>query len=148
MSILPDINSDLNAPGTFLGKGLAWPFQEDPNTGDLKRASDEDSIEACMLYLLETEYGEIPLAEDQGTRLRQLLFQNDLIGIEELVTDSVETAIREKERRVQLISTSFEAVRDPINPNRLGVTGRFVYRVKATGQVAELVAPFNLELGT
>lgn len=136
------IDFDPGEPGSALGKGMAWPPREDPATGDFMRAEGEESIKDCLLNLITTTFGELPLLEVMGTRIERLLFSNDYEGLLELFRLEIREAVKRHEKRVTLVDTRF--VVENQSRNKVGIRCRITYRVRSTGQTDNLVFPFTV----
>ncbi len=123
---------DIQSPKAYLGKGMAWPPQEDPVTGDFKKAEQEESVSVCLRHLLETYIGEYPILREFGTRLEDLLFSDGSGAVMEAVAASVKEAIVRFEKRVDFINVSFK-----VEGNKAGTRTAFMeirYRIRATGR--------------
>lgn len=137
---------DPDVPGAFLGRGMAWPPQEDPATGALKKAADEESVSNCIEFGLNTNYGDIPGNEPMGTDLDMLLFRADLLDVADFVGDSFKRLIRTYEKRVFYTGGQFNLNNEAGgNRNRVGLVANLKYRIRATGQPDSRVYPFLLE---
>ena len=134
---------DPDIPGSFLGRGMYWPPQEDPDTGDLRKAADEESISVCIENLVHTDYETVPGFEGMGTEVEGLLFRADLTDVGAYVAESITRAIRDHEKRVfpKTVRVSDYFV-DGATRNRRGFQAIIGYRVRATGQPASNVFPF------
>lgn len=123
---------DIQAPRAYLGKGMAWPPQEDPVTGDFKRAEQEESVTVCIRHLLETYIGEYPVLREFGTRLEDILFSDGSGAVVEAVATSVKEAIIRFEKRIDFVNASFK-----VETNNVGTRTAFMeirYRIRATGR--------------
>lgn len=124
---------DIQRENSYLGKGMAWPPQEDPVTGDFKRAEQEESVTVCIRHLLHTYVGEYPVLRAFGSRLQDILFSIGTGAVLESVATSVKEAITTFEKRVDFVNVSFE-----IKSNDKGTRTAFMevrYRIKATGAI-------------
>ncbi len=127
---------DPESPDEYLGKGLYWPPEEDPNTGDFRKAEGEESVERGMFYLIGTRYGEAVLDEARGTRAEEVLFSNEF-DLADVVSISIKQAIQTYERRAALLGISGMRTGE----RAIGYVIR--YRIKATGDPQSVIYPFN-----
>lgn len=137
----PVFEFEPDQPGAFLGKGMAWPPREDPNTGDFAKAVDEESISDGLLFLIRTTLGEIPSIEDFGTLADRILFETDVVAGAAVIINSIETAIRTHEPRVFVLGVTMNSKGESRNLRSALINVR--YRVRATGQIQEGVFPFT-----
>lgn len=59
-----------------LGKDLAYPLREDPDTGDLAQASEEESVRSGVRLIAELSRGDVPGSELAAAGLREVLFED------------------------------------------------------------------------
>ncbi len=133
----------------FLGKGLKFPFQFHRRSGGARISTatslEHAHIHESILQILGTRPGERFMNPEFGSRLKDLVFeQNDTI-LKGLVRHHVIDAIRRWEKRVTVTHVSFDESPATIDQNVLLV--RIAYRVIETQVEGNLVYPFFRELG-
>lgn len=135
-----------DSPGSFLGKDMAWPLREDPDTGDIAGVEGYESISESLHHLLLLSFNEVPGFERMGTNADEVLFNNDPSSARDLFIFSARNAIQQYETRVELLDIRF--ILEPLDTlgNRYAANIRVRYRVKASNEVTENVYPFNLTL--
>lgn len=129
----------------FLGKGLAFPLEEDPETGDFKRVEDAENIRQCLLQLVLTARFERVMRAAFGSVIPELLFEDAPVARDLIVTD-LRTAIERFEPRVVLTQDPVARI-DQENSTRetIGLRIAIRYRIRATNTVHNLVFPFYLK---
>ena len=125
----------------FLGTGWRFPILPD-EAGRLSYAVGEQSIEHCLRALLLTATGERVMRPDFGTRAQESVFAPGSVQNLRDLENSIATAVRTYEPRVELDSVRAEA--DPADESR--VTVSVSYRVRRTNTKQNLVFPFYLGL--
>jgi uncharacterized protein len=123
----------------FLGSGWRFPILPDP-AGGLGYAHGEQSIEHCLVVLLQTAVGERVMRPDLGTRAPELVFAPASVQNLRLLESSIRDAVRDFEPRVDLEAVEAETV--PSDDSRVEVT--ITYRVRRSNTKANLVFPFYL----
>jgi phage baseplate assembly protein W len=124
---------DIQEDKAYLGKGMSWPPEEDPTTGDFKKAEAEASISVCIRHLLETYIGSYPVLREFGTRLDELLFSIGTGAVGEAIATSLKDGLTRFEKRVDFVNSSIK-----VETNDKGTRTAFIkvrYRVRATGRV-------------
>lgn len=137
---------DIQRPGSYLGKGMFWPPQEDPGTGDFKRAENEESIQVCVRHILETYVNQYPVLRNVGSRLEELLFEEGSGAVLESISASVKETLTRSEKRVNFVNVAFK-----VENNNKGTRTVFVdikYRVIATGRIETNVLQIDPEEGS
>ena len=133
----------------FLGKGLKFPFQFHKRSGGarISTASSQDHahIHESILQILGTQPGERFMNPDFGSRLKELVFEENDAVLKGLVRHHVIDAIRRWEKRVTVTRVSFDDSPAKIDRNVLPV--QIAYRVIETQVEGNLVYPFLRELG-
>jgi phage baseplate assembly protein W len=123
----------------FLGTGWRFPILPD-EAGRLGYAQGEESIQHCLRALLLTGLGERVMRPDFGTRAPDLVFAPDSVQNLHDLEDSIRTAVRQFEPRVEL-----DEVRAEVVPGEDGrVTVSINYRIRRTNTKANLVFPYYL----
>lgn len=125
----------------FLGTGWRFPILPD-EAGRLSYAVGEESIEHCLRALLLTATGERVMRPDFGTRAQESVFAPGSVQNLRELENSIATAVRTYEPRVELDSVRAEA--DPADEAR--VTVSVEYRIRRTNTKQNLVFPFYLGL--
>jgi len=133
----------------FLGKGLKFPFQFHRRSGGARISTatslEHAHIHESILQILGTRPGERFMNPEFGSRLKDLLFeQNDTI-LKGLVRHHVIDAIRRWEKRVTVTQVSFDET--PATTDRNVLLVHIAYRVIETQVEGNLVYPFFRELG-
>ena len=125
----------------FLGTGWRFPILPD-EAGRLGYASGEQSIEHCLRALLLTATGERVMRPDFGTRAQESVFAPGSVQNLRDLENSIATAVRTYEPRVELDSVRAEA--DLADESRVTVT--VSYRIRRTNTKQNLVFPFYVGL--
>lgn len=123
----------------FRGVGWRFPILPDPS-GGLGYAVGDDSIEACLVVLLQTALGERLMRPDLGTRVPELVFAPGSVANLHALETSISDAVRDFEPRVDLETVAAEP--EPTDPTV--VTVSITYRVRSSNTTANLVFPFYL----
>jgi Bacteriophage baseplate protein W len=123
----------------FLGTGWRFPVVPDA-AGGLGYARGEESIEHCLLVLLQTAVGERVMRLDLGTRAPQLVFAPGSTQNLRLLETSIREAVRDFEPRVDLEDVQAEAT--PTDDTLITVS--ITYRIRRSNTRANLVFPFYL----
>jgi phage baseplate assembly protein W len=128
-----NLNNELLDMGQ-LGAGLAWPPEVD-TSGDLRFVDGVDNLELSIINIITTPVGERVMAEDFGTQVPRAVFENPTVAAD-LLPQAIVEAIRRYEPRVTSV-TCKARVEGTVVSLTIG------YKVKLTGQVENLVFPFN-----
>ena len=133
----------------FLGKGLKFPFQFHRRSGGARISTatslEHAHIHESILQILGTRPGERFMNPEFGSRLKDLVFeQNDTI-LKGLVRHHVIDAIRRWEKRVTVTHVSFDE--SPVTADRNVFLVHIAYCVIETQVEGNLVYPFFRELG-
>jgi uncharacterized protein len=126
--------------GSFLGTGWAFPVLPDP-AGGLGYATGEQSIQDCLLVLLQTAVGERVMRPDFGTTAPTLVFAPGSPANLRMLESSISDAILNYEPRVELDSVVAEPAPGQENQVIVSVT----YRIRRTNTKANLVFPYYLD---
>ncbi len=81
-------------------------FDKNPQTGNLAKVVNEESIKQALRTLILTNLGERFYAPYTGSKLKSLLFENANALTAELIRTTIEQAIQNNEPRVNLIEVS------------------------------------------
>lgn len=123
----------------YLGRGLAWPLQIDPN-GGIALAREETDIEQAIRIILMTAPGERVMRPGFGCHIHDLLFSPHDAATEGLIVHYVEQALEQWEPRVEVEQVN---VLTPENQDgTLLVEVR--YQIKETHDERSIVHPFYI----
>ena len=121
-----------------LGRGLAAPLRLGP-TG-LGQSAGVDKVEASILAILRTGYGERVMRPQFGCNLASLAFAPNNDATANLARYYVIEGLTRWEPRIDVVDV---AVRNDNLHATLLI--EITYRLRATQQVHDLVYPFSLE---
>ena len=121
----------------FLGQGLAFPLQVNPQ-GGIALASGERDIEQAIRIILGTAPGERVMRPEFGCRIHELIFAPQDAATQSLVVYYVEEALLQWEPRIDVQEVDVHP--DPARDGALLVEIR--YRVKDTHDERSIVYPF------
>jgi len=128
----------------FLGQGLKYPFQFSERTGAPEQSSDLNRINESIVQILETRPGERLMRPDFGSRVKDLVFeQNDSI-LKGLLRFHIVDAITKWEKRIAVTDIAFDDSPETADRNTLLV--RISYRVIKAQVLGNLVYPFYRDL--
>jgi len=117
--------------GPILPKDAGFP---NTNNWNFNTSTDINILESSLKMLLLTAKGERVMLPDYGTNLRQIIFQQNVQGIESLAQQEVVDAITKWEPRVQLISINVSH-----NANKsVTVQAMFMSKLDQTGFTTNL----------
>ena len=125
---------------SFLGTGWSFPIELDDG-GQIRMASDEDSIRQSVWTILSTSPGERVMLPDFGCGIGDFVFSVNNAGLAGQVADAVREALAVWEPRIDVLDVN--AFPDQTNPNLLLV--EIGYRIRSTNSRYNLVYPFYLE---
>jgi len=115
-----------------LGRGLGFPFRFSERTGGTQESSDLDRIRESILQILETRPGERFMRPEFGSRVKNLVFEQNDAVLKALVRHYVIDAIQRWEKRFVVTGVEFEGAES----NQLLV--RIGYRIVTTGMEGRL----------
>ena len=131
----------------FLGKGLKYPFRFQSVSGGTEVSAatsrEHEHIRESILQILGTRQGERFMSPEFGSRLNDLIFEQNDEVLKGLIRHYVIDAIKKWEKRVVITSVSFDDGPQNINSNFLLV--RISYRVIQIQAEGSLVYPFCRE---
>jgi len=130
-------------PLAFLGRGIRFPFRFSERTGGTEESSDLDRIRESILQILETRPGERFMRPEFGSRVKDLVFEQNDAVLKGLLRFHITDAIRRWEKRVTVTNVSFDDSPETTDANRLLV--RIAYRVIQTQVEGNMVFPFYRE---
>ncbi len=123
----------------FLGQGLAFPLQIDPQ-GSIALASGDRDIEQSIRIILETMPGERVMRPDFGCRVHELIFAPNNATTHGLIMHYVEEALERWEPRIAV--QEVEVSSNPQQPATL--LAEIKYTIKDTHDDRSIVYPFYL----
>ena len=133
----------------FLGKGLKYPFRFQSVSGGTEVSAatsrEHEHIRESILQILGTRPGERFMNPEFGSRLKDLVFEQNDEVLKGLVRHYVVEAIRRWEKRVVIAGVSFDD--SAVNTNRNQLLVRIAYQVVQSQVKGNLVYPFFRELG-
>jgi phage baseplate assembly protein W len=131
------ISSSLQAPpanilvGPILPKDTGFPNAEQ---WDFNTSTDINLLDSSLKMLLMTDKGERVMLPEYGTNLRQIIFQQNVQGIESLVQQEIVGAVTIWEPRVQLMGITVTR-----NDNKsVTVNAQFMSKLDQTGFTTNL----------
>lgn len=132
----------------FLGKGIAFPFRFGDDTAAVATSDGEPpeckKIKESIRHILATRPGERFFLPEFGSRLHELVFQQNDVVLKALARQYIVDAIKRWEKRVRITNVEFS--------EDTAATDRNVFFVKITYQVissqveGNLVYPFVREV--
>jgi phage baseplate assembly protein W len=126
--------------GDFLGLGLSFPLQVDPQ-GRIATSRDEQRVEESIYLILGTKLGERVMLPQFGCGIHDLLFAPNNAATRTRAIDAVRRALVSFEPRIDVLDVSIETA--PAEMNLLLV--RISYRLRANNATSNLVFPFFLQ---
>ena len=127
----------------FLGRGIRFPFRFSDRTGGTEESSEHDRIRESILQILETRPGERFMRPEFGSRVKDLVFEQNDAVLKGLLRFHITGAIKRWEKRVVVINVSFDESPKATDANRLLV--RIAYRVIQSQVEGNIVYPFYRE---
>ncbi len=131
----------------FLGKGLKYPFQFQSISGGTEVSAatsrEHDHIRESILQILGTRPGERFMNPEFGSRLNDLVFEQNDEVLQGLVRHYVVDAIKRWEKRVIITGVTFDSAPQNIEDNLLSV--RIAYRIIQSQVEGNLVLCFYRE---
>lgn len=132
-------NGQGNSRKTFLGSGLAFPFQLN-GARRLSLVSGAEDIRQSIQIVLGTAPGERVMRPEFGCRAHELVFEPYDTAVEALLVFFIEEALARWEPRIRVEKIEVEADR-----NEGQVLARIYYTIKATHDERSIVFPFFIE---
>ncbi len=128
----------------FLGKGLSFPMRFSQRTGGTQGLGQHDHIHESILQIIGTRPGERFMNPEFGSKLNDLVFeQNDQV-LKSLIRHYIIEAINRWEKRVRITEVSFDESPQHTDQNILLIN--ISYRVIRSQVIGNLVYPFHREL--
>jgi phage baseplate assembly protein W len=132
----------------FLGKGLKYPFQFQSVFGGTEVSAttsrEHGHIQESILQILGTRPGERFINPEFGSRLNELVFEQNDDVLKGLIRHYVIDAIKRWEKRVVIIGVKFDDEVRNIGGNLLQVS--ISYRIIMNQVEGSLVYPYCREL--
>ncbi|MBT8342169.1 MAG: GPW/gp25 family protein [Desulfatitalea sp.] len=133
----------------FLGKGLKYPFRFQSISGGAEVSAattrEHEHIRESILQILGTRPGERLMNPEFGSRLHDLVFEQNDEVLKGLVQHYVIDAIKKWEKRVVITRITFDDSPQNIDRNLLQV--RISYMIIQSQVEGSLVYPFCRDLG-
>jgi phage baseplate assembly protein W len=131
----------------FLGKGLKYPFRFQSVSGgtEVSTATSQkhDHIRESILQILGTRPGERLMNPEFGSKLHDLVFEQNDEVLKGLIRHYVIDAIKRWEKRVIVTEVSYDS--SPVNTDRNILLVRIAYRVIQSQTEESLVYPYYRE---
>lgn len=127
----------------FLGLGPKFPFRFSERTGATMQSSDLDRINESIIQILETRPGERLMRPDFGSRVKDLVFEQNDAVLKGLLRFHITDAIKRWEKRVVVTDVSFDDSPESADKNVLLV--RITYQVVKTQVQGNMVFPYYRE---
>ena len=131
----------------FLGKGLRYPFRFQSVSGGTEISTatsrEHEHIRESILQILGTRTGERFMNPEFGSRLNDLVFEQNDEVLKGLVRHYVIDAIKRWEKRIIITGVAFEDTEASMNRNFFLV--HITYRVIQSQAEGNLIYPFFRE---
>ena len=128
----------------FLGKGLKFPFRFERRSGgtqiSVATSTEHAHIHESILQILGTRPGERFMKPEFGSRVRDLVFEQNDTVLRALLRHWIIDAISRWEKRVYVTDVSFDE--SPANKDQNLLLVRIAYRVIQSQVEGNLVWPF------
>lgn len=125
----------------YLGQGLKYPFRFQKHRGgseiSVSSSYEHEHIRESILQILQTSPGERLLNPEFGSRLKELVFENNTDLLKTLLRYHIAKALEQWEKRIRLTAIEFDESADG---NTLPV--RISYTVIRSQVEGNLVYPF------
>jgi uncharacterized protein len=122
----------------FLGRGWAFPFLIEPDTGRVASVAYEEDIKQAIYIILSTSSGERVMRPDFGCGIHDLVFAAVDTALIAQIKRDVNDALRTYEPRIEVLRVAVR--QDRLLDGRLDVD--IDYRVRTTNQPGNFVYPF------
>lgn len=133
----------------FLGKGLKYPFRFQSISGGTEvstaASQEHNHIRESILQILGTRPGERFMNPEFGSRLHDLVFEQNDEVLKGLIRHYVIEAIKRWEKRIVITGVIFDDSPQNIDLNFLSV--RISFRVIQSQVEGTLVYPFCRDIG-
>ena len=132
----------------FLGKGVAFPFRFGDADGAVAVSDGEQPdhahIKESIRHILSTRPGERFFLPEFGSRLHELVFQQNDVVLKALARQYIVDAVKRWEKRVKVTTVEFSDDPETTEQNRFLI--RITYQVIADQIEGNLVYPFAREV--
>ena len=122
----------------FLGRGWAYPFMIEPDTGRVRSVAYEDDIKQAIHIILATAKGERVMRPDFGCGIHDLVFSAVDTALMAQIKRDVTEALRKHEARIDVLGVNVD--QSPVLQGYLKV--EIAYRGRTTNQPGNYVYPF------
>jgi phage baseplate assembly protein W len=122
----------------FLGRGWAYPFMIEPDTGMVRSVAYEDDIKQAIHIILATAKGERVMRPDFGCGIHDLVFSAVDTALMAQIKRDVTEALRTHEARIDVLGVTVD--QSQVLQGYLKV--EIAYRVRTTNQPGNYVYPF------
>ena len=133
----------------FLGKGLKYPYRFQPVSGGTEvspaTSREHEHIRESILQILGTRPGERFMNPEFGSKLNDLVFEQNDVVLKRLFRHFVIDAIKRWEKRVIITDVTFDDTPKNVDRNLLSV--RISYKVIQSQVEGAFVYPFCREFG-
>lgn len=127
---------------THLGKGIKFPFRFYERTGGTQESESLDRIRESIIQILETRLGERLKRPDFGSKVKDLVFEQNDAVLKGLLRYHVVEAIKRWEKRVVVMDVGFDESAQSADGNAVVLCIKF--RVVETHAQGSLVWPLIL----
>ena len=117
----------------YLGQAIKFPFEI--INGRAKIADSKQSIEDGITALLNTPYGSRFMVPEYGSRLHELLFEQNDEVLYQLLRLFIFESIKIWEKRVRFMDVTFSQENEVVNCN-------ISYKILATSEAFNFIYPF------
>ena len=132
----------------FLGKGLKFPFRFERRSGGAQVSTatslEQAHIHESILQILGTRPGERFMRPEFGSRVRDLVFEQNDTVLKALLRHWIIDAITRWEKRVYVTDVSFDE--SPVSKDQNLLLVRIAYRVIQSQISGNMVWPFYREM--
>jgi len=126
----------------FLGSGLKFPLQTDPNTGKIAMVSHEEDISEAVRIIIGTNRGERVMRPDFGSSVMEYMFGPAAYSLKDAIAFDVREQLRLQEPRI---------VNVEVECRESGALGSIAvevsYTVRSTNNRYNRVYPFYMDEG-
>jgi len=131
-----------------LGKGASFPLRFTGETGGVAvpdgEAPGHGKIKESIRHILSTRPGERFFLPEFGSRLHELVFQQNDVVLKALARQHIVDAIKRWEKRVKITKVEFSEDTETVEQNRFLI--RITYQVIGSQVEGNLVYPFAREV--
>lgn len=112
--------------------GIDFPFRR--AGGKFPAVAEDDyAVKASIRQIIETSQGERPMRPNAGSRVMEMLFENNTQLLAARVQREVRRAVREQEKRVSVVQVNVDVDSSPNgNTVRVDVIYRLAGRLQST----------------